>query len=298
MVNAKILSASKMQGIRAAVYKLAEEHLARYFMSKEKTFYYDEQGDLIISALFLAEDRAEAEKFQSALNLWHLQNFLAALDGKVQVEKAIQVVYQNNICQDSSAPTIPERVFLNDYKGTDSDSPMSSLGDFRATCASSSTEALLNNDDLVIYQSLENQDCFRVCEAYRLHIKDKASSSQDLKKNINNLLAGSWTPFHQLFDGLATSDNIPKLAIRFIQACPEKTLVSENRRRQRVDLALEFQDEESARLMEGRLKLGSTRVNALEWRSFVHVEDVDTFQECLEWKYRKTKEIWGVFDAD
>ena len=298
MVNARIVGASKLQGVRAAVYRLAEEHLARYFCSKEKTFYYDEQGNLIISALFLAEDRAQAEKFQSALNLWHLQNFLIGLEGKVHVDKVILSVYQDSICSYSSAPITPERVFLSDYVGTDSDSPMSSLGDFRGSCASSSTEALLSDDDLVKYQSLENPDCFRVCEAYRLHIKDRASSSTDLKKNTNNLLAGSWTPFHQLFDGLATSDNIPKLAIKFIHVNPEQIVVSENKKRQRVDVALEFQDEESAKLMDGRLKMGSSKVSAVEWRSFVHVENVETFKACLEWKYQKTKGIWKVFDAE
>ena len=285
-----------MQGIRAAVYKRAEQHLARYFGSQEKTFYYDDKGDLLISALFMPTDRAEAEHFQSSLNLWYLDNHLTGLEGKVHVEKAIKAVQQSDIPLDSSASAIPVRVFLSDYKGQDSDSPMSSLDDFRGTHASSETSPLDFDDDLVKYQSLEKPECFRSCRPYRLHIMDKAKCSENLRHNPNNLLAGSWTPFHQFFDGLATNDGGPKLAIRFVKVFSEPA--EPGKKRKRVELALEFQDEESAKDMVPRLKVGSCEVKKLEWQSFVHVEDPVTFQKCIEWKYQKTKEEWNAGPVD
>jgi hypothetical protein len=293
LVKARIENAKNMQGIRAAAYKSAEEHLARYFGSKETSFYYDEDC-LMISVLFLSTDRAQAELFQTSLNHWHFRNFLVGLHGKVQVEKRIQVLQLSEIPQDPSAPATPQRVFFQEYDGADSESPMQTLEDFMGSHASSSTDVLLQDNDLVKFQSLESQDCFQVCEAYRMHIKDKAESSPDLRKNPNNLLAGSWTPFHQLFDGLGTCDQVPKLAIRFERVHPEQIVVSETRKRQRVDVALEFQSEQVEKLVAPRLKDGSekNKLKDLEWLSFVYVEDVDIFKKCLDWKYKKTKKEW------
>ena len=290
-----------MRGIRAAAYKSAEEHLARYFGSKENSFYYD--GDhLMISVIFLSADRAQAELFQTSLNHWHFRNFLVGLHGKVQVDKKIQVLRLSEIPrdpQDPSAPAIPQRVLFGEYDGADSESPMQTLEDFMGSHASSSTDVVLKEDDLVKFQSLESQDCFQVCGAYRMHIKDKSKSSPDLQANPNNLLAGSWTPFHQLFDGLGTPDQVPKLAIRFEKVHPEQIVVSETRKRQRVDVALEFRNEQVERLVAPRLKEGSekNKQKDLEWLSFVYVEDVDTFKKCLNWKYKETKKKWKKSDG-
>jgi hypothetical protein len=298
LVRARIINAKNMRGIRAAAYQSAEEHLARYFGSKEKSFHYD-GNDLMIAVVFLSADRDRAELFQTALNHWHFHNFLVGLKGKVQVEEKIQVLQLSKILQDPSDPATPERVFYHHYNGPESDSPMQTLEDFTGSHASSSTDALAKEDDLVKYQSLESPDCFQVFDACKMHIKDKALF-KDLKRDPNNLIAGSWTPFHQAFDGMGTHGKIPKVAIRFERAHSEQILLSETKKRQRVDVALEFQNEQVERLVAPRLKQGSSKnpLKDLEWLSFVHVEDPHIFQECLDWKYEETKRKWKVHDNE
>ena len=297
LVNARIEGAFNMQGIRAAVYKRAESYRAQYFGTKERTFYYDEHGNLVIQALFMPADRAGAENFQTALTQWYLENSLVGLEHRVHVEEDIQGVKLSDIVRDSSTPAILSRVFLHDYSGADSESPMSSLDQFRALSISSSSDTQAATDDILKYQSFESPECFQILGAYQMHIKDKAHCSQALKNNSNNLIAGSWTPFHQFFDGLRIVDGIPKLAVKFLQITTEQIIVPGGSKRQRVDVALEFQDEEAAKIFVPRLKQGTKRDTNLSWHSFLHVENATIFQECLQWKYRDTTEKWKEFNA-
>jgi hypothetical protein len=283
MVTAKVEGAKRMQGIRAAVYIRAEEHCARYYCSKADSFQY-QLDDLHIRVLFLPEDRWKAENFQSSLTLWHVNNPLIGLEGKVLVEKQISSVTQDET----------ERVFLSDYVANDWESPMSSLADFRAGVSSCQTVSVCTENDLVQFQCLENPLCFASLGAYRLHIKDKAKF-KILKDNPNNLLAGSWTPFHQFFDGLNTPENLPQVAIRYVQDKGQE-LVGDESKRFRVEIALEFRDSAAAELMAPRLKTGSSKLNQLEWLTFVHVENAYEFKQCLDWKYQDTTNKWKAFD--
>jgi len=285
-VTARIVGAKQMQGIRAAAYMRAEEHCARYDSTKEQSFWY-EGGDLHISVLFLAEDRGNAENFQSSLSLWHIHNPLVGLDGRVFVNEEIQVEKQDAI----------DRVFLNHYVGTDEESPMSSLADFKAAVSSCPTVSVGSENELVQFQCLEKPECFASLDAYRLHIKDKAKF-KNMRDNPNNLLAGSWTPFHQHLDGLNTPGNLPQVAIRFEKDQGEERVGNPPTKRHRVDIVLEFRDAASEEIMAPRLKNGSVKLRDHEWRTFVHVLDAQTFQDSLNWKHQDTKRKWDQFDAE
>ena len=59
-VEAKIIGAKRMKGIRAAVYRNAEEHLACYSLNHSRSIWYDEGSeDLQITLLFENEDNAQ-----------------------------------------------------------------------------------------------------------------------------------------------------------------------------------------------------------------------------------------------
>ena len=273
-----------MQGIRAAVYMRAEKHCARYYLSKNDSFRYQDDN-LHICVLFLPENRGNAENFQSSLTLWHMDNPIIGLEGKVLVEKQISVAKQD----------VTERVYLNDYVATDWESPMCSLADFKAASSSSEMVSVCTENDLVRFQCVENPLCFASLGAYRLHIKNK-SKFRNLEKNPNNLLAGSWTPFHQFFDGLNTPDNLPQVAIRYVQDKGQELVGDQLTKRNRVEITLEFRDLAAAELMAPRLKTGSSKLNDLEWLTFVHVENAMEFKKCLDWKYENTKKKWKEFD--
>mmetsp|Transcript_47005 Transcript_47005/g.112936 ORF Transcript_47005/g.112936 Transcript_47005/m.112936 type:complete len:301 (+) Transcript_47005:262-1164(+) len=285
-VTARIAGAKQMQGIRAAAYMRAEEHCARYDGTKEQSFSY-EGDDLHVSLLFLAEDRGSAERFQSSLSLWHMHNPLVGLEGKVFVTKLVEVVKRDTT----------ERVFLQDYVAKDEESPMGSLADFKAAVSSCPTISVGSDNELVQFQCLEKPECFASLDAYRLHIKDKAKF-RDLRDNPNNLLAGSWTPFHQHLDGLNTPDNLPQVAVRFEKDQGEELVGNPPSKRRKVDIVLEFRDSASEEIMAPRLKNGSVKVADQIWRTFVHVLDADKFQECLEWKHQDTRRKWEQFNAE
>mmetsp|Transcript_7555 Transcript_7555/g.14809 ORF Transcript_7555/g.14809 Transcript_7555/m.14809 type:complete len:418 (+) Transcript_7555:469-1722(+) len=283
-VTARIESAKKMQGIRAAAYMRAEEHLARYDGTKEQSFRYDDNNNLHISVLFVDEN--SAGQFQSSLLHWHLKNPLVGLEGKVFVTEEIEMV--------ESAKA--GRVFLNHYVASDEESPMSSLSEFKTAVSSCPTVDIGSDSELVHFQCLEKPEYFASVNAYQLHIKDKAKF-RDLRNNPNNLLAGSWTPFHQHFDGLNTPGNLPQVAVRFEQVVGEEIVGDERTKRHRVEVALEFRDSASERIMAPRLKNGSTKISECEWRTFVHVLDATEFKDCLEWKHADTKRKWMDFDG-
>lgn len=64
-------------------------------------------------------------------------------------------------------------------------------------------------------------------------------------------------------------------------------------KRFRVDIIVEFQNEEAAGFFNGILKHGSTKVTPTEYESFVHVQNPEEFVEFLTTKFSQTMERWG-----
>lgn len=81
-----------MKGIRAAVYRNAEEHLACYSLNHSRSISYDENSeDLQITLLF--DDKDNARHFHTFLDHWYLNNPMAIKSGDVLVEKEITTVH-------------------------------------------------------------------------------------------------------------------------------------------------------------------------------------------------------------
>ena len=298
-VEAKIVGAKRMKGIRAAVYRNAEEHLACYSLNHSRSIWYDEGSEnLQITLLF--ENKDNARRFRTFLDHWYLNNPMAVKSGDVLVEKEIAMVHVP-----SSHNLID--VQLSDYVAGASDSPVQSLIEFMTlpSSVSSAVSIVSDMDDpLYKYQSLERPQEFSETgtKPYRCHLKPKAKFAK-LANESNNQLAGTWL-FHQWLDGLHTfadeEDDVPILALKPVTDNIDEVFFPgpPPTKRSRVDIIIEFRESNKADLFESHLKEGSKRIDDKKLQTFVHVSNPAVFCDCLQWKYEDTINKWNGGDDD
>lgn len=295
VVKAKYSSAKKIKGIRAAVYKCAAELGACYLPQSAKSIsYIDNSDDLQITLVF--KNRDKAEDFQTFLSHWSMNDPLVVKPDAVSVERVMQKLY---LCTEELCS-----VSLSHYDGSESEPLILTLEDIRAPGSASSSDSAVSvvrlNSDLAQFQSIERLVPF--LQPYRVHIKPKRFKA--LENNDNNIIAGSWHPFRQLFLGKHIDAygylDIPLIALKPLtnRAFQEEMVGSPPHIRTRVEIQLECYTEEVATEMGRVLKPGSTRESSTEWKTFVLVCDAQTFCECLEWRYKKTHKIWDEIDQD
>ena len=117
-----------------------------------------------------------------------------------------------------------ERILLRDYDGGESDSPLTSLENFQAPSKFTSDSSNISFSSPL--SSIEQPPEFQFYQPYKCHILSKMDFP-DLK---NNMLAMSW-PFHQLFDGLNTIDevsggfDIPLIALKPTPLFAQRTIL-------------------------------------------------------------------------
>ena len=122
---------------------------------------------------------------------------------------------------------------------------------------------------------------------YKCHLIDKAKS-KTYQSNENNMLAASWD-FHQQLDGLNVTEGIPLVAVSVTSSSQHRLASHENR--YSVTLALEFFYAELASAFNA--VNGSRKLNDTTWETTVFVQDKETFEECVEWKYKSTQKAWS-----
>ena len=291
IVKAEIINAMSYKGYRAAVYKMAEQHSGLYNpWNKALTIYYSDGGNLHITLLFKKETGAEV--FQTSLSQWHLNNPLVVRPGSISVDRLLAEKYVE-VCE-------LDHVMLSDYVGNDSDSPVESLEAFPGLPSSRSNISVISQSDpLALFQSIEKPELFMTCKAYKMHLLSQ-SKYPKLARDSNNILAGSWTPLHQFFDGLNTAEEIPMIAIKPLSEIDfeEVSVGIPPEKRYKVLLEIEFRDEKCALDMENRFKDGSRKMSPTKWRSFVHVTDPTRFCKHLKFKCKATMKEWEEYSID
>lgn len=195
-VKATYIDAKKLKGIRAAIYKNAEIYSAHYSLNGPSIWYNDD-CDLHVSLLF--REWSHAHGFHTFLSHWQYNNPLVVKRDTILLEENIKEVFvfaQYLNC-----------VHLSDYNYEESSSPTQTLSEFSISSPSYTiSECTSMESDLARFQSIEKSS-IQISFPYNCHIKPKAQFP--LLKNIEfNILAGSWFPFHQFFDGLHTYDEI------------------------------------------------------------------------------------------
>ena len=286
-VRAKIIGSKTKKGIRCGMYYRAYVNHGFYYGTKEKTFWYEEgSDDLNICVLFKAEESAMS--FHSELGTLCLNHrFLGLGREDVEVERKIEEIELDEE---------PERIMFNDYDGSETDSPLQDLRYFQGSVSSLSLEGGVSWDDpKLLYMGLERPELFETSRSYKIHIKPK-SSFPKLKNDENNIFYGSWTHFHQFYDGMNVVDEIPTMVIKFEKECGIEYVGKSSEKRHRVNVVIEFRGKGYEEDMAPHLKNGSEKIDELMWRSFLFVSDVETIKDCLDWKSKQTRILWDRMD--
>jgi len=183
-----------------------------------------EQDDLSVKAYFMSHDSACG--FQNALNEWEIHKELVNLHGitldppsPAEIERPIDLV----------------RIYMQDYKPQDSESPCHSIDQLHSFRISIPlTTAVDATSPIGKYQCLDKP--LVGFNPYKCHLKDKAKF-KSLQNNENNMVAASWE-LHQQMDGLNSIDGIPGVALSVVKWGNER--IAEHDNRIMVRLNLEF----------------------------------------------------------
>jgi len=191
---------------------------------------------------------------------------------------------------------------VDDYDAAQYDPPLETLADVQVHDMSDRSDSnlsmVVSDSPLFLFQSIEKLSYFCSFGAYKCHLKSR-KMFPELARNESNMMAGSWTPFHQALDGLLTPDGVPALVIEFDEIVCEEVVgvAAAAQRRFRVNLVVEFRTEDVENEMKHRFKEGTERLGDLRWRTFVHVQDAETFRECVEWKCCDTRGMWTALSS-
>ena len=291
-------------GVRGAIYRYAQEHVAHYSLERSKSIYYpDNSNDLEVCLLFRAY--IDAGKFGAFLGHWYLNNPISVKFGDVSVNEVQKVVY---VAESDLHP-----VLLEHYNADGSDSPVQSLEKLHAAVPppESSASAFSLSNPVAKLQSIERPDLFNTLRPERAHIKSvkdykEADTEHDkqLQQDSNNLLALS-SDVHHYFDGRNTTDgyleSIPLIAIKPAEygrfrneTCPEYPLL----KRQRLEVVVECRNREVGKIVKNRLKTGTESLSPTQYKTHIHVEDASITCACLDFKYKQTMEIWKAHDEN
>jgi hypothetical protein len=231
-------------------------------------------NDLLFKAYFYTLDAACG--FQNAMYEWEIHKDLAHLDG-VSLDPPTPLLVD--------AKEDFERIYLQHYIPTDSDSPCATLDQLHSYRLSVPvTEAVEPTTDLARFQCIDK--LMPHIKHYKCHLKDKTKFKQ-LQTNENNMVAASWL-FHQQLDGLNVTEGIPLVALSWESASPSR-LASHGGRYQ-VALLVEFFYPELAAAFAHTDQ--AAKIDDKSWRIIVHVQDKNLFKECIDWKSADTQSQW------
>ena len=165
LVKAEIKDARSRKGIRASLFKMAQEFQAFYYHHDESQSICYNDADLKVTLLF--ESKKEAGDFRNSLTLWQYNNPMAAKGLVISVDRSVNVIY-------TEVSKLKE-VMLEDYRVTETDSPVQSLEEFEGHVSSCSSIGVVSTSEpLFKFQSIEKPESFIYCKPYKMHIKPKA----------------------------------------------------------------------------------------------------------------------------
>ncbi|CEG35534.1 uncharacterized protein PHALS_11411 [Plasmopara halstedii] len=176
-----------------------------------------------------------------------------------------------------------QRVFHTDYVPDESDSPEKTISSVSLTTSVSILDPLT---DEFKYQRIEHKNLFiPYGKAESCHLVSKKQSRDHKRKyakydrDPNNWLALS-REMHGWYEGLNTQLPI----VNMLSGSVEKNPSIGNRRK--VEVIVKVVDAQCTDLVFSRLKNGSTKTDdPLVMKTFVYLENPETFRFCMRWKY-------------
>ncbi len=270
----------------------------------DKTIYYGNGEDadtLFIQVAF--ESKEDAVRFYNAISLWPYEVPLLQINGLVEISrdfKEITVSANSLRC-----------VMFSDYNVDASESPQQTLT-IPSASSMSAVVPVAERGVMLRYQSIEDPRLFAYLVPYECHIKVRSIckvlsyigfTSQDkskfpeLRNNKSNVIAGSWTPFHQLFDGFMIQDGVG-IPVMWFRNIPdyEPTRLADVEDRWKVEFDVVFRNAAAEAEMKNRFKPGTIRIGDLGWRTFVFVKEPDVLIDAIQWKCNQVEQKWAEFD--
>ena len=219
-----------------------------------------------------AEERALV--FQSELDL--LSEEVPFSLHKLTVDsEVIQVAHS------SSLPLV--RLLMRDYNHEDEDDSPEQT--FTHTVSASTVPV---NDDLVLFQSIQHPDYFRINAPQKAHIIDKAhclGRFSSLKDCPDNFLALS-SELHEQFDGRSvTPSGVPSFVIipEEITSTASSSSIS-SKRYINVKVRIFFHSDTAGAIIIPRLKHFETDSSNQSVLMFLAAANPQIFAQCLNWK--------------
>ncbi|CAH0486271.1 unnamed protein product [Peronospora farinosa] len=271
LVSGYIYNALGTKGIRSCLYRLASSRLGWYDPAcrtgdKDVAFWYEDKR-LCIHVLFKTEK--DARLFEYDLDVGpHTPD--SPLYGQPITLKLTRV---------EAVASELQSIMYSDYN--------------------SSTTVLSNLDpssDEFRYQRIEHEWLFAPygkAERYQLVSKQQCNDNKPefakYDRDPNNVLALSYGMVG-FYDGLSLDVPIVNMLPGSVEETP--SIGS----RYKVEILVKVLDPRCAKRIFYRLKDGSTTTDdPVVMKTFVHVEDPETFCFCMKWKHDYNEELWESF---
>lgn len=273
-------------GFRKMIYQDAvDSHACHDFRLGQdvSSIYYKEEGDNNLYFSLLFESKDNAHTFQNKL--------LSHLD---QPFKKMTLSFNKTLDVLESVTANARFVFIDDYKKSDSTSPVNTL--------MSATELPNIEDPIRSLRSLEKLTLIPRKETiFRCHIAPKAFYKGACERDPDNMLFESHR-FHSYFDGdgkrRPRGSNLdwgtpPVLWIDYVDVVPNATVVNGVVYHE-VIVAIMFRDSEDADTMRGLWKDGTEDIGDIGFRSSFFTTNAVKAKKYLDLKKRETRIRWGV----
>lgn len=280
LVTGFVKNALNTKGIRCKLYWMATLRIgyydpARRIDNKNVAFWY-EDTKLCFHVLFETKDAALL--FETDLRI-EPQTLGSPLTNQV-VETRVAPV--------NAVSTELQRVFYGDYVPDDSKSPQNSVSSISLTTSVSNLDS---STDEFRFQRIEHEKFFQPYgKAESCHlVSRKQREFAKYDRDSNSRLALS-RDMHGWFDGMSIEVPI----VNMLPGSVEENQSIGNRRK--VEVFVKVLDAGCTDRVFSRLKEGSTTTNdPLMMKTFVHVEDPETFCLCMRWKHDDNAERWRSF---
>ncbi|CAK4297652.1 unnamed protein product [Aphanomyces euteiches] len=262
VVNVSVENALDVKGVHSRVYRMADLNHGYYDPNHPDAFVYDDKK-LMVHILFEIKEKALdfATTFQN-----ESQTVLSPLNHRTIVSNVDHTFRPSNQVK-------LRRVKFGDYDP--SSSPEETISEISTPSAISYLD---QHTEGFRYQRIEHVNAF-----------GHTAKAQKVQKDPNNMLALSRT-MHGWFDALDTDFPLFKLDV---ESWKEQPSVNG---RYKVILKVTAASHECKDDVFDRLKEGFERTNdPLAMNTFVHVEDLNTFQFCLQWKSKEIQKNWDSY---
>lgn len=289
LIHGSIANAFNTRGVRCKLYRLAGLYLGYYDPArctdhKFQAFWYAGDGTtLLVHVLFRTEEYAVL--FENAL-----RDEPATLGSPLSHQQVT-----TDVKKVEGVATELQRIFFVHYDPNDTDS----LQDAVSSISQTSDVTLFDGStDEFKFQRIEDERLFlSYGKAESCHlVLNKHCTHRDFKRefgkynnDVNNRLALS-REMHGYFDGMSMEVPI----VNMFPGCVDKTHPVNNKFK--VEVFVKVFDAHCKDRVFGRLKEGSARTDdPLMRKTYVYVQDPDTFCFCLKWKFQETEGLWADF---